>query len=886
MVAFGMSGDAAILPEDPTLLKAMIAALQADNARMSATIRAHDQLIQVLRLRIAKLKKQAFGKSSEKVEREIEQLELALEDLLIAAAEGDATPSAEDKAAPATPTGETAERKPRRRPRVSESTPRERRELDPGTCCPDCGGDLRPVGEDVSEILDMVVAQLKVLEIARLKKSCRRCEKMVQEPAPSRPIPGSMASAALLAYILVSKFDDHLPLYRLAEIFARMGADIPDSTLVDWCGRAMKVLKPLIDRIDDEVMGSDLLHADDTPIRVLDRSLRDRGLGKGVKKGRIWTYVRDQRPWAGAAPPGAVYRFAPDWKEEHVREHLQRAKGVLQADGYKGYAKLYDPGPDGAVQLREAACWAHLRRDFHDVWTATGSRIAREALDRIGALYDIERSITGQPRDIRHAARQRESRSRVEAFRSWCERQLTLVPGKGDLAKAMRYALRRWESFALFLDDGRVAIDTDDVEQPLSASPSGRFGFARFVPPDFDHPRVGGLCIGDEFHLPVTDLLDPVVPARSGLVAVLFGRPCAQLELAHLHRHEGWPRPAIRFFLREKRPDQRRDLARGGDCRDIRALAVFDAQEERPQRARHTRRGPGRLDQHRPRCRIALLGDASVDRAAVAGLPHARRQAEVAGKLLWRGEATDVADGGDHRSGDHRTDPGHAHQLSHARIVEREADQRRLQRREAAIQPVQLVEVTREEIALGLGQWRLYQPASPAFTEEVTLVLRDQVRMQHRMHAALRPADRSHHRHAFGDEPPQGERIVIRRPDLGQKAGGVELSEDRGVDLVGLHPRMRDGLHLHRVCDHHPRDEGCEQPHNGRCVPRRFQHDLVVRSKALAKGHDRIVLQLKPEALGGNTVLVDRDLRETSMDIHSDRSHALLSQSLSGECAG
>ena len=474
MVAFGMSGDAAILPEDPTLLKAMIAALQADNARMSATIRAHDQLIQVLRLRIAKLKKQAFGKSSEKVEREIEQLELALEDLLIAAAEGDTTPSAEDKAAPATPTGETAERKPRRRPRVSESTPRERRELDPGTCCPDCGGDLRPVGEDVSEILDMVVAQLKVLEIARLKKSCRRCEKMVQEPAPSRPIPGSMASAALLAYILVSKFDDHLPLYRLAEIFTRMGADIPDSTLVDWCGRAMKVLKPLIDRIDDEVMGSDLLHADDTPIRVLDRSLRDRGLGKGVKKGRIWTYVRDQRPWAGAAPPGAVYRFAPDWKEEHVREHLQRAKGVLQADGYKGYAKLYDPGPDGAVQLREAACWAHLRRDFHDVWTATGSRIAREALDRIGALYDIERSITGQPADVRRAVRQERSKPKVDAFRAWAEQQLTRIPGKGDLARAFRYGLSRWPAFYLFLGDGRVAIDNNPAERALRPIGIGR----------------------------------------------------------------------------------------------------------------------------------------------------------------------------------------------------------------------------------------------------------------------------------------------------------------------------------------------------------------------------------------------------------------------------
>ncbi|SDY01007.1 IS66 family transposase zinc-finger binding domain-containing protein, partial [Roseicitreum antarcticum] len=182
-----MSSNAAILPEDPALLKAMIAALQAENARMSATIRAHDQLIQTLRLRIAKLKKQAFGKSSEKVEREIEQLELALEDLLIAAAESETASTDEDADATASTSNDTDAHKPRRRPRVSDTTPRERRELDPGTCCPDCGGDLRLVGEDVSDMLDLVAAQLRVLQIARLKKSCRRCEKMVQEPAPSRP---------------------------------------------------------------------------------------------------------------------------------------------------------------------------------------------------------------------------------------------------------------------------------------------------------------------------------------------------------------------------------------------------------------------------------------------------------------------------------------------------------------------------------------------------------------------------------------------------------------------------------------------------------------------------------------------------------------------------
>lgn len=468
-----MSGDAQNLPDDPAALKAMIAILQAENAKISATLRAHDQLIQALRLRIAKLRKQAFGQSSEKIEREIEQLELALEDLMIAAAETDTTPVNEaDVATP--PTLIAAEGGMRRRPRVSANAARERRELDPGTCCPDCGGDLRLVGEDVSEILDMIAAQMKVVQIARLKKSCRRCEKMVQVPAPSRPIGGSMAGAGLLAHVLVSKFDDHLPLYRQNEIFARLGADIPDSTLVDWCGRACQVLAPLADRIATRIMASDLLHADDTPIRVLDPSLRDKGLGKGVKKGRIWAYVRDQRPWAGTAPPGAVYYFAPDWKEDHVHEHLKQTRGILQADGYKGYAKLYEPEPDGTARFREAACWAHLRRDFHDIWTATKSEIAREALDRIGALYDIEREITGQPADLRLAARRKHSRPKVEAFFAWSEQQLSRIPGKGDLAKAFRYGLSRMPGFTLFLEDGRVAIDNNPAERALRPIGIGR----------------------------------------------------------------------------------------------------------------------------------------------------------------------------------------------------------------------------------------------------------------------------------------------------------------------------------------------------------------------------------------------------------------------------
>jgi transposase len=475
MVSTAMSDDAAPLPNDPAVLKAMIAALQAENQKMSASLRAHDLLVQALRVRIAKLQKQKFGPSSEKIEREIEQLELALEDLQVALAEAEDT-SPDDEDAPDTEdqVPATAEPRQRRRPKVSKDTPRERRELDPGDSCPDCGGDLRVVGEDVSELIDMIAAQLKVIEIARVKKSCRRCERMVQEPAPSRPIPRSMAGPNLLAYVLTSKFDDHVPLYRQNEIFARMGADIPATTLVDWCGGAMKTLASLIEKIEAEIMSSDLLHADDTPIRVLDRSRKDKGLGKGVKQGRIWTYVRDQRPWAGQDPPGAVYYFSPDRKGEHPRKHLARSSGILQADAYTGFKELYERRTDGTAQFREAACWAHLRRDFHDVWTSDKSGIAKEALDRIGKLYDIERQIAGRPAEVRRAVRQEKSKPRVDAFHAWAEQQLTRIPGKSDLAKAFRYGLSRWESFCLFLDDGRVAIDNNPAERGMRPIGVGR----------------------------------------------------------------------------------------------------------------------------------------------------------------------------------------------------------------------------------------------------------------------------------------------------------------------------------------------------------------------------------------------------------------------------
>ena len=211
-------------------------------------------------------------------------------------------------------------------------------------------------------------------------------------------------------------------------------------------------LSPLIEKIEADVMASSVLHADDTPIRVLDRSAKKKELGKAVKQGRIWTYVRDQRPWSGPAPPGVVYYFsASDRKGEHPRGHLANSSGILQADAYAGFKELYERRVDGTQQFREAACWAHLRRDFHDVWTADKSQTAREALDRIGKLYDIEREIAGspQPAETRLAARKDHSADKVAAFKAWAEQQLTRIPGKSDLAKAFRYALSRWASFTL-----------------------------------------------------------------------------------------------------------------------------------------------------------------------------------------------------------------------------------------------------------------------------------------------------------------------------------------------------------------------------------------------------------------------------------------------------
>jgi len=341
-----------ILPDDLATLKAIILAQQSQIARLTASERAYDALVQSLKVTIARLRKQKFGASSEKIEREIDQFELLLEDVEIAIAAADLTPEpillADTEATP--------EAQPKRgKPRVSDDVPRERVMLDPGETCAECGGKLRLVGEDVAEILELVAARLKVIETARLKKSCRQCEAMVQPAAPTRPVPRGMAGPGLLAHILVSKFDDHLPLYRQSEILARQDVEIPRSTLIDWCGQAIGVLRPLAERIRDVVTASNHLHADDTPIQVLDPRLRQIGKKRGVKEGRIWTYVRDPRPWGGSDPLAVAYWFSPDRRGINPQTHLANFSGILQADAYGGFRALYQPNLSGVARVREAA---------------------------------------------------------------------------------------------------------------------------------------------------------------------------------------------------------------------------------------------------------------------------------------------------------------------------------------------------------------------------------------------------------------------------------------------------------------------------------------------------------------------------------------------------
>ena len=324
--------------------------------------------------------------------------------------------------------------------------------------CPCCGGAMHVIGEDVAEMLDVVPALYRVKVIRRPRYGCRGCEgAVVQAPAPERPLTGGMASEAVLAQVLVAKYSDHLPLYRQAQIFARHGIDLDRSTLANWVGRACWWLRPLAELLLGTVLSSPKIFADDTPVPVLDP-----GRGR-TKTGRLWSYARDDRPWQGLLPPAVAYVYSENRQGVHPRSHLAQFTGVLQVDGYTGFSRLTGERP--VVEL--AFCWAHVRRKFFDFHHATGSPIAAEALRRIAELYHIEARIRGRLPNDRARIRQAESRPLVGAMKSWLDGEIARVSAKSALAEAIRYALRHWKGLVLFLDDGRVEIDSNTVERTI-----------------------------------------------------------------------------------------------------------------------------------------------------------------------------------------------------------------------------------------------------------------------------------------------------------------------------------------------------------------------------------------------------------------------------------
>ena len=435
--------------------------LDADALR-AMIVAQHEQLlshrseIEHLTLLIAKLQRMQFGRRSEKVERQIEQLELKLEEL-----EANRSEQASPLEQPS-PTPRTAS-KPARRP-LPTHLPRELKTHEPEQqCCPECGGTLSKLGEDVSEILEYIPESFKVIRHVRPKLSCTACDVIVQAPAPSRPIERGIAGPALLAHVLTSKYCDHLPLHRQNAIYARQGVDLEDSTLADWVGASSRLVQPLVEALRRYVLGGNKLHADDTPVPVLAP-----GNGK-TKTGRLWTYVRDDRPAGDTAAPAVWFSYSPDRKGEHPQQHLRDFAGTLQADAYAGFNQLYENG-----RIQEAACWAHVRRKFYELMEAHKSPIATEAVERIAALYAIENEIRGRAPDERRQVRQARSRPLLDAMHGWLEASLAKLSKKSDTSAAIRYALARWDALVRFCDDGRIEIDNNSAERALRCVAIGR----------------------------------------------------------------------------------------------------------------------------------------------------------------------------------------------------------------------------------------------------------------------------------------------------------------------------------------------------------------------------------------------------------------------------
>lgn len=446
-----MNIDLAALPDDVETLQRIVRTLATERATLSEA----QAEIERLRLIVQKLQRNQFGRRAERLDDD--QLRLGFDDLNSDIARVEAT-------LPSEKIRTSESRSQTERASLPAHLPREDMRLDlQHQVCSCCGGKLHVIGETVSEMLDHVPARIRVIRICRPRYGCRTCGTIHQAPAPERPIAKGLASPALLAHVLVAKYCDHLPLYRQSQIFARHGVEIDRSTLANWVGGACWWLEPLQARLAEHIFASQTLFADDTPIPVLDP-----GRGR-TKTGRLWVYVRDDRPWNGPEPPAAVYFYSPDRKAERPASHLEGFRGALQVDGYAGFERLTERG-----DIVLAACWAHARRKFYEVHEATGSPIAAEALRRIAELYLIEATIRGQTAQARQTTRHIKSLPLVEAMRVWLEAELNRVPPRGGVADAIRYALTRWTALCRFLDDGRIELDNNTVERAIRPIALGR----------------------------------------------------------------------------------------------------------------------------------------------------------------------------------------------------------------------------------------------------------------------------------------------------------------------------------------------------------------------------------------------------------------------------
>jgi transposase len=433
-----------------------VAEARATAAEGEAQYRA--LLIEKLKYTIKKLQHERYGQSAEHGTL-LEQLELELADL------------EEDAAQAETAAGETItvpafeRRKPARRP-LPDHLPRERILYPAAAVCPCCGGkNLRKIGEDITETLELVPRQWKVIQHVREKFSCRACEAITQPPAPSHPIARGRAGPKLLAHILFSKYGLHLPLHRQSTTYAREGIDLDVSTLADWVGAAATTLMPLVEAIRAHVFAAERIHADDTTVPVL-------ATGK-TRAGRVWTYVRDDRPFAGPDPPAAVFFYSRDRAGEHPERHLASYTGLMQADAYAGFNRLYDAGRK-AGPIIEAACWAHARRKFFDLARLSKAPIAIAAVERIDALFAIEREINGLVPSERLCQRQERSRPLVVELENWLREQRSRVSKNSETGKAINYSLKRWLALTRFLDDGRLCMSNNAAERELRAVAVGR----------------------------------------------------------------------------------------------------------------------------------------------------------------------------------------------------------------------------------------------------------------------------------------------------------------------------------------------------------------------------------------------------------------------------